>query len=88
MESVEALHTPEFQVVTLSGKVFTRERYVSAVNAQPFYTNWDVGDMNVRVSSGMAIVRYQARLQFPCGRVALCWHTDSYEKRGLHWQAV
>ena len=88
METVERLHAAEYQLITPAGKTFSRERYLSAIAAAPFYAKWDLGDVAVRVSSEMAIVRYQARLQFPSGRVVVCWHTDSYERRASQWQAV
>ena len=88
MEVVERLHAPGYQLITPAGTVFTRERYLSAIAAEPFYAKWESGEMSVRVSRCMAIVRYQARLQFPSGRVVTCWHTDSYEKRDDRWQAV
>jgi len=88
MDAVDRLHAPEYQLVTPAGAVFTRERYLSAIAAEPFYAKWEPGEMSVRVSRGMAIVRYQARLQFPSGRVVMCWHTDSYEKRDGQWQAI
>lgn len=86
---VEALHAPEYQLITPAGKVFSREAYLAAVGAEPFYVAWEVlGEMSVRCSASMAMVRYQARLQFPSGRAVLCWHTDSYERRSAGWQAV
>jgi hypothetical protein len=68
--------------------VFNRERYLTAVATRPFYANWDAGAIEVRRTAHMAIVRYQARLEFPSGRVVNRWHTDSYEKHGEQWQAV
>ena len=44
--------------------------------------------MTVRAFSHMAVVRYQATLTFPSGKVVHCWHTDSYELRAVGWQAV
>ena len=88
MPTIERLHAAEYQLITPTGKVFTRERYLSILASRPFYTRWDVGDVDVRLSAHMALLRYKATLQFPSGRVVVCWHTDSYEKRGEHWQAV
>jgi hypothetical protein len=86
---LEELHAPEYQLITPVGKVFTREAYLGAVRAEPFYAAWDVlGEMSVRICAHMAVVRYKARLQFPSGRVVVCWHTDSYELRTPGWQAV
>lgn len=89
MAELEALHAPEYQLITPSGKVFGREAYLGAIAAEPFYAGWELGEtMAVRVSAQMAVVRYQACLRFPSGREVLCWHTDSYEHRAAGWQAV
>ena len=88
METLNALHAPEYQLITPSGKVFDRKRYLDAIEREPFYAAWEVGEMSYRISPGMAIVRYQARLTFPSGRALLCWHTDVYENRAGLWQAV
>jgi len=88
MPVIERLHAPGYQLVTPSGAVFSRERYVSAIAAEPFYASWDHGPMSVRVSPAMAVVRYRARLGFPSGRVVECWHIDTYELLQGQWQAV
>ena len=89
MATLEALHAPDYQLVTPAGTVHTRDSYLGQVRAEPFYSAWTVvGEMSVRVSTDMAIVRYRARLEFPSGRVVTCWHTDSYERRPAGWQAV
>lgn len=87
--TLEQLHADEYQLITPAGKVFTREAYLGAIKAEPFYAAWEpIGEVLVRRSQAMAVVRYTARLQFPSGRVAVCWHTDTYELRGSGWQAV
>ena len=88
MEAIERLHAPEYELVTPGGVVFSRARYLSAIAAEPFYTGWEIGPMQARISAAMALLRYQARLSFPSGKVVDCWHTDSYELRGEQWQAV
>jgi hypothetical protein len=88
MATLELLHAPEYQLITPSGRVFSRERYLAAIKAEPFYAAWHAGEMSVRVSPAMAVVRYPARLHFPSGREVACWHTDSYELRQGGWQAV
>lgn len=89
LEALEELHAPEYQLITPAGGVFTRDSYLGTVRAAPFYVAWEVlGDMSFRLSAHMAVVRYKARLQFPSGRVVVCWHTDSYELRAPGWQAV
>ena len=84
----ERLHAPEYQLITPGGKVFSRQAYLEAIKAGPFYAAWGIGSMSVRVAEQMAVVRYQARLEFPSGRVVVCWHTDTYERRFSGWQAV
>jgi hypothetical protein len=88
MAVIERLHAPEYQLITPSGTVFSRERYLAALAAGPFYAKWELGVIDVRLSAEMALLRYQATLHFPSGRVVACWHTDSYERHGPHWQAV
>ena len=88
METLNALHAPEYELITPAGKVFDRKSYLAAIESEPFYAAWEVGEMAFRVSPSMAIVRYKARLTFPSGRVVTCWHTDAYENRAGLWQAV
>ena len=88
MKTLNELHAPEYELITPAGKVFDRKRYLGAIESEPFYAAWEVGEMAVRISPSMAIVRYKARLVFPSGREVTCWHTDAYENRAGLWQAV
>ena len=89
MELLWQLHAPEYHLITPGGKSFNRERYLGEIACGTLrYVTWESGAMEVRSSSSMAIVRYQARLEFPSGAAVTCWHTDSYELRGALWQAV
>ncbi len=88
MKTLDELHAPEYELITPAGKVFDRKRYLAAIESEPFYAAWEVGEMAFRVSPSMAIVRYKARLEFPSGREVTCWHTDAYENRAGSWQAV
>jgi phage baseplate assembly protein W len=88
MALLRQLHAPEYQLVTPAGRVLTRERYLAAIEAEPFYAGWEAGEMDVRVSAQMAVLRYEARLAFPSGKTVQCWHTDHYELRDGQWQAV
>lgn len=89
---IVALHAPEYELVTPTCKVFSRRAYLDAIAEAPFYADWECdehgAEMQVRIVADMAIVRYRARLTFPSGRVVVCWHTDSYERRPVGWQAV
>ncbi len=88
MAALRRLHAPEYQLVTPAGRTFTRERYLAAIEAEPFYAGWDAGEMQVRVSAQMAVLRYRALLTFPSGKTVNCWHTDHYELRDGQWQVV
>jgi len=88
MATAERLHAHDYQLITPAGKTFNREDYLAAIAAGPFYAKWDMGAVDVRLSPTIAIVRYQARLEFPSGNAVTCWHTDSYELRDGQWQAV
>lgn len=88
VEAARRLHARDYQLITPTGKTFNREDYLAAIAADPFYAKWDLGDIDVRLSPTMAIVRYRARLEFPSGNAITCWHTDSYELRDGQWQAV
>jgi hypothetical protein len=88
IEEVERLHAPEYQLISPSGRTFSRARYIEIIKAEPFYAAWEHGPMEVRISTEMAVVRYQAEITFPSGKVVHCWHTDTYEHRSSTWQAV
>jgi len=88
LATLEELHASDYQLITPTGKVFSREAYLGAIKAEPFYAGWEIGTMSFRTSAHMAVVRYKALLRFPSGREMVCWHTDSYERRSQGWQAV
>jgi len=88
MKTLNELHAPEYELITPAGKVFDRERYLSAIEREPFYAGWEAGEMAFRISPSMTIIRYKAKLTFPSGRELMCWHTDAYENRAGLWQVV
>ena len=88
MGTVERLHSLDYELITPAGVVFSRERYLAALAEGPFYTAWEMGKVRVQATAEMALLRYQARLHFPSGKVVHCWHTDSYALRSGQWQAV
>ena len=62
LEAIEALHAPEYQLITPSGRTYSRTRYLELIKAAPFYAAWEHGPMEVRVSVDMAaVVRDQAQ---------------------------
>lgn len=89
MGTVERLHSLDYELITPAGVVFSRERYLAAIAEGSFYTAWEMGEgVRVRASAEMALLRYQARLHFPSGKVVHCWHTDAYALHSGEWQAL
>jgi hypothetical protein len=93
MELLWRLHAEEYQLVTPSGRTFGRERYLREIESGNLqYWRWEAGPIEVRATERMAIVRYQATLALGSagghGTPFQCWHTDSYELKSGHWQAV
>ena len=88
LQAIESLHALEYQLITPSGRTYSRTSYLEMIKAAPFYAAWEHGPMEVRVSADMAVVRYQARITLSSGRVVECWHTDTYERRETVWLAV
>ena len=88
MPAIERLRASDYELISPPGRVMTRERYLSLIAAEPFYAKWEHGTMRVRVSEGLAAVRYQAKITFPSGRVVDCWHTDIYALQEGSWKAV
>ena len=88
MPTIERLHAPDYELISPPGRVMSRERYLSLLAADEFYASWEHGAMRVRVSEGMAAVRYQAKITFPSGKIVDCWHTDIYARQAGAWKAV
>ena len=86
--TIERLHAPDYELITPPGRAMSLERYLSLMATGPFYAKWEHGDMRVRLSEAMAVVRYQATITFPSGRVFVCWHTDIYALQAGSWKAV
>jgi len=86
--AIRRLHAPDYELISVPGRVMSLERYLSLMALDVFYANWEHGPMRVQVSEGMAAVRYQAKITFPSGKVVECWHTDIYALQAGAWRAV
>lgn len=86
--TIRELHAPDYELISVPGRVMSLERYLSLMAQDVFYADWQHGPMRVQRSPGMAAVRYQARITFPSGKVVECWHTDLYALRGGAWLAI
>jgi hypothetical protein len=93
MASARPLHAADFQLITPSGRTFSKEQYLDAVvTGAIHYLRWEPeGEIAVRLSGSVALVRYRAHLEMGDPEhptILRCWHTDSYEKRDGRWQVV
>ncbi len=87
------LQAPDYQLISPSGVSFSSDRYLEKIEAGILvYLRWQIGQIAVRASDAMAMVRYQATLELASddGKSTPidCWHTDGYELRGDFWQAI
>ncbi len=88
-----AIHAPDYMLISPLGRTFTRERYLGMIESGAMdYRLWEHGDMSVRMTQAMTLIRYQATIAFgsadKLGDPFKVWHTDSYELIGETWQAV
>jgi Domain of unknown function (DUF4440) len=93
MELARQRHSDDFQLINPSGESLSREQYLDAVaSGEINYLVWEPDAIEVRLSAGMAVIRYSSQLELVAGgqKVPLrhYWHTDSYERRNGQWQAV
>ena len=88
VETIRRLHAPDYELISVPGRVMSLERYLALMAQDVFYANWKHGPMRVHVSQGMAAVRYRAKITFPSGKVVHCWHTDIYALCVGSWKAV
>jgi hypothetical protein len=88
VEKIRRMHAPDYELISVPGRVMSLERYLSRMAQDVFYAKWEHGPMRVKSSQGMAAVRYQAKITFPSGKVIECWHTDIYALRAGSWQAI
>jgi Domain of unknown function (DUF4440) len=86
--AIRRLHAPDYELISVPGRVMNLERYLSLMAIDVFYAKWEHGPIKVQASENMAAVRYQARITFPSGKVVDCWHTDIYALQAGSWRAI
>ena len=87
-KAIRRMHAPDYELITVPGRVMSLERYLSLMAQDVFYAGWEHGPMRVQVAQGMAAVRYLAKIIFPSGNVVDCWHTDIYASQAGAWRAI
>lgn len=90
---LERLHAPDYELVTPTGRRYTRARYLSQLGSgQLRYLRWDAGPIAVRCSAAMTLLRYPVTLALDDGNGSGtpfdCIHFDAYERHGEVWQAL
>ena len=86
--AIRRLHAPDYELISVPGRVMSLDRYLSLMAIDVFYAKWEHGPIRVQLSGGMAALRYQAKITFPSGKVVDCWHTDIYLLQAGSWRAV
>ena len=93
IDAARSLHADDYELVTPGGRRLDREDYLGGVGSGELHylTFEPASDIRVRLHAGVAILRYEARIEMEMsdgvdrGRF---WHTDIYERRNGSWQAV
>ena len=88
-----SLHAPEYELITPGGGQLSGHEYLDGVLEGPLdYAVFEPeGNIRVRLHGPVAILRYVARIEMRMpDRIDAdrFWHTDIYELRDGHWQAV
>jgi hypothetical protein len=94
LEVADLLHASDFELITPSGIVLSKEQYLGRVaSGELDYQVWQPDSpIAVRLFDGAAFIRYRSQLDIVDGgrRVGLkhYWHTDTYQRRDGRWQVV
>jgi hypothetical protein len=94
MARADALHAPDYQLITPRGFAMSKEDYLGRIaSGRLRYRIFEpASEIAVRGCDEVALLRYQALISVgeDDGDAAsiTCWHTDCYEWRDARWQAV
>jgi hypothetical protein len=94
MAVAERLHADDYQLIPPTGATWSKREYLDAIAShQLTYRVFEpISPIAARVSDQMAAVRYRANFEVRGASGATdsgtFWHTDIYEMRDGHWQAV
>jgi len=94
METAFRLHATDFELITPFGTTVSKDQYLGMIaSGDVDYIEWEPGNIEVRMYSDAAVLRYQATIRIlvkgnPDAPSGHFWHTDLYELRGGQWQVV
>lgn len=93
IERAGQLHTEDFQLINPLGGALSKEQYLGGISSgQIHYLYWEPDSIAVRLYGDVAVIRYQSELEIVVQGRHLArqryWHTDLYERHGVHWQVA
>jgi hypothetical protein len=93
IERAARIHADDFELVTPSGRVLSKARYLEAVRSGDIaYAAWEPGEIDVRLQGDVAVLRDPAEIAFVVDGAATVRrryrHMDLYERREGRWQVV
>ncbi len=94
MMAADRFHSDDFELVSPSGRVYTKEQYLGGISSGIFdYQVFEpVSDIQVKVHVGAAVLRYRSTIEITVGEQsyppASYWHISSLELRDGQWQVV
>lgn len=89
----ERLHADDYELITPGGATMSKREYLDGIaSGELDYSVFEpISVIRVRLFDNAAVLRYRVRIEivFSGGQDAgNFWHTDVYEHRDDHWQAV
>ncbi|HUS62756.1 MAG TPA: nuclear transport factor 2 family protein [Acidimicrobiales bacterium] len=96
VETADALHASDFQLVNPLGRAASKEEYLGGIASGVLvYRRFEAdSDIEVMVDGNLAVLRYRSAMEVEfegrIGRPGHCWHTDCYRRDGpgADWQVV
>jgi len=88
----EALHAPDFVIVTPSGHAWTKAEYLGGIESgEILYRRFEpITDIDVMVDGAVAVLRYRSAIEIGVnGREPgplSAWHLDCYRRTPDGWQ--
>ena len=88
----EALHAPDFVIVTPSGHAWTKAEYLGGIESgEILYRRFEpITDIDVMVDGAVAVLRYRSAIEIGVnGREPgplSAWHLDCYRRTTAGWQ--
>ncbi|MEU8221471.1 nuclear transport factor 2 family protein [Kribbella sp. NPDC048915] len=92
IDAADAIHAPDFVIVTPSGHAWTKAEYLGGIASGDInYRRFEpIGAIDVMVDGGLAVLRYRSAIEVGVnGREPAplsAWHLDCYRRTADGWQ--